>query len=138
EYFGNMGRPWGDAALVDQQTAGGIAWGLGEFPTLLIAMGVTYMWVKSDARETRRKDRAADRNKDAELGAYNDMFAQLAARDAAMAKSTPGPALPHLHHSKPGPGVGGATEGSATQNSSTADSNASEPGIPAGKQGEAH
>lgn len=84
EYFGNMGRPWGDSALVDQQTAGGIAWGVGEIPTLAIAMGVAYMWSKSDARETKRKDRAADRNKDADLDAYNDMFAQLAARDAVV------------------------------------------------------
>lgn len=83
EYFGNMGRAWGDSALVDQQTAGGVAWGVGELPTLVIAMGVAYMWSKSDARETKRKDRAADRNKDADLNAYNDMFAQLAARDAS-------------------------------------------------------
>lgn len=98
EYFGNMGRPWGDSALVDQQTAGGIAWGVGEFPTLMIAMGVAYMWSKSDARETKRKDRAADRNKEAELGAYNDMFAQLAQRDAKL--SDRGPALPHLPKGK--------------------------------------
>ncbi len=99
EYFGSMGRPWGDAALIDQQTAGGIAWGVGEFPTLLIALGVAYMWSKSDARETKRKDRAADRNKDAELGAYNDMFAQLAARDAVTDSSHRGPAMPHrLQH----------------------------------------
>lgn len=84
EYFGNMGRPWGDSALVDQQTAGGVAWGVGELPTLAIAMGVAYMWSKSDARETKRKDRAADRNKDADLNAYNDMFVQLAARDASV------------------------------------------------------
>ena len=97
EYFGNMGRSWGDNAMVDQQTAGGIAWGVGEFPTLLIALGVAYMWSKSDARETKRNDRAADRNKDADLDAYNDMFAQLAARDAAMVSAQSGPAMPHLH-----------------------------------------
>ncbi|WP_442778685.1 cytochrome c oxidase assembly protein [Arthrobacter sp. AQ5-05] len=84
DYFGNMGRAWGDSALMDQQTAGGIAWGVGEIPTLAIAMGVAYMWSKSDARETKRKDRAADRNKDADLDAYNNMFAELAARDATI------------------------------------------------------
>ncbi|MDD0859758.1 hypothetical protein NHF46_22790 [Arthrobacter alpinus] len=66
----------------------------------MIAMGVAYMWAKSDARETKRKDRAADRNKDADLGAYNDMFAQLAARDVSMAKRPPGPQLPHVQHAK--------------------------------------
>jgi cytochrome c oxidase assembly factor CtaG/putative copper export protein len=87
EYFGNMGRAWGGSALVDQQTAGGVAWGVGEIPTLAIAMGVAYMWSRSDARETKRNDRAADRNKDADLNAYNHMFAQLAARDASAPSS---------------------------------------------------
>lgn len=109
EYFGNMGRPWGDGALVDQQTAGGIAWGVGEVPTLAIAMGVAYMWSKSDARETKRKDRAADRNKEAELGAYNDMFAQLAQRDATV--SNRGPALPRSPRSKDKLDAGQPTSG---------------------------
>ncbi|GAA4655633.1 cytochrome c oxidase assembly protein [Arthrobacter cryoconiti] len=84
DYFGNMGRAWGGSALVDQQTAGGIAWGVGEIPTLAIALGVAYMWSRQDARETKRTDRAADRNKDADLDAYNDMFAQLASRDVSV------------------------------------------------------
>ncbi|MCZ2403130.1 bifunctional copper resistance protein CopD/cytochrome c oxidase assembly protein [Paenarthrobacter sp. Z7-10] len=83
-YFGNMGRTWGASALADQQTGGGIAWGIGEIPTLLIAIGVAMMWSRSDERETKRKDRAADRNNDADLTAYNDMFAQLAERDTKL------------------------------------------------------
>ncbi len=81
-YFGNMGRSWGDSAIVDQQTGGAIAWGIGEVPTVLIAIGVAIMWSRSDERETKRKDRAADRNNNADLTAYNDMFSQLAERDA--------------------------------------------------------
>jgi cytochrome c oxidase assembly factor CtaG/putative copper export protein len=81
-YFGNMGRSWGDSAIVDQQTGGAIAWGIGEVPTVLVAIGVAMMWSRSDDRETKRKDRAADRNNNAELAAYNDMFANLAQRDA--------------------------------------------------------
>ncbi|WP_207344900.1 cytochrome c oxidase assembly protein [Arthrobacter sp. E3] len=131
EYFGNMGRPWGDAALIDQQTAGGIAWGIGEIPTLAIAMGVAYMWSKSDARETKRRDRAADRNKEAELGAYNDMFAQLAARDAGMAESNRGPSLPHLHQQG-----GSAARGTGKDAEKPFDN--SEPGTPASTQGETH
>ncbi|WP_083508899.1 cytochrome c oxidase assembly protein [Arthrobacter alpinus] len=140
EYFGNMGRPWGDGALVDQQTAGGIAWGVGEVPTLAIAMGVAYMWSKSDARETKRKDRAADRNKEAELGAYNDMFAQLAARDATTTNR--GPALPHLPKAKhdagqPTSGAPGAEH--STDVSSTKDSTEiGGPDTPDATQGEAN
>lgn len=107
EYFGNMGRPWGDNALLDQQAAGGIAWGVGEVPTFLLAMGVAYMWSKSDARETKRKDRAADRNKDAELDAYNDMFAQLAARDAPRGGGRPAPDTTN----QSAPGQPGRTQG---------------------------
>ena len=81
-YFGNMGRDWGVSALEDQQLGGAIMWGIGEVPTVLVAIGVALQWSRTDARETKRKDRAAERNNDAELTAYNNMFAQLAERDA--------------------------------------------------------
>ena len=86
DYFGNLGRSWGQPALLDQQTGGAVAWGIGEVPTLLVAIGVAVMWSRSDERETRRTDRAADRNNDADLTAYNDMFAKLAERDAKVAE----------------------------------------------------
>ncbi|MUU71756.1 cytochrome c oxidase assembly protein [Pseudarthrobacter sp. GA104] len=86
DYFGNLGRAWGQSALADQQTGGAVAWGIGEVPTLLVAIGVAIMWSRSDARETKRVDRAADRNNDADLTAYNDMFAKLAERDAKLAE----------------------------------------------------
>jgi putative copper resistance protein D len=86
DYFGNLGRTWGNPALLDQQMGGAVAWGIGEVPTLLVAIGVAVMWSRSDARESKRTDRAADRNNDADLTAYNDMFAQLAERDARLAE----------------------------------------------------
>lgn len=86
DYFGNLGRTWGPSALVDQQMGGAVAWGIGEVPTLLVAIGVAIMWSRSDQRETKRVDRAADRNNDADLAAYNDMFAKLAERDARLAE----------------------------------------------------
>lgn len=55
--------------------------GIGEVPTLLIAIGVAVMWSRSDAREMRRSDRAAIRTNDADLDAYNAMLAQLEERD---------------------------------------------------------
>ncbi|WP_026536588.1 cytochrome c oxidase assembly protein [Arthrobacter sp. H14] len=80
-WFGNLGRPWGPSALEDQQLGGAIAWGIGEIPTVAVAIIVAMMWSRTDARETKRKDRAADRNNESELSAYNDMFATLAERD---------------------------------------------------------
>jgi cytochrome c oxidase assembly factor CtaG/uncharacterized membrane protein len=86
DYFGNLGRAWGQSALLDQQVGGAVAWGIGEVPTLLVAIGVAVMWSRSDDRESKRTDRAADRNNDADLTAYNDMFAKLAERDAKLAE----------------------------------------------------
>ncbi|MET4096006.1 cytochrome c oxidase assembly protein [Arthrobacter sp. UYCu712] len=86
DYFGNLGRTWGPSALLDQQMGGAVAWGIGEVPTLLVAIGVAVQWSRSDARESKRTDRAADRNNDADLTAYNDMFAKLAERDAKLAE----------------------------------------------------
>ena len=37
EWFGAMGRTWGDSPLVDQQVGGAIAWGIGELPTLILS-----------------------------------------------------------------------------------------------------
>lgn len=80
EWFGLMGRPWGPSAIEDQQRGGAVAWGIGELPTLLLAIGVAVSWARSDTREARRKDRAADRDGDAELEAYNAMLAKMAER----------------------------------------------------------
>ncbi|GHG57879.1 ABC transporter permease [Sinomonas cellulolyticus] len=85
-FFGNLGRAWGQSAIEDQQTGGGIAWGIGEIPTLILAVGVAVMWSKSDARETKRRDRAADRDHDADLEAYNAMFSRLQQRDEAQGR----------------------------------------------------
>ncbi len=81
DWFGNMGRPWGLSAIADQQHGGDIAWGIGELPTLVLAITVAVMWTRSDEREARRRDRQADRTNDAELADYNAMLARLAERD---------------------------------------------------------
>ncbi len=83
DWFGAMGRTWGDTPLVDQQTGGGIAWSIGEIPTVILAIVVAIQWSRSDERETRRRDRNADRTDDAELRAYNERLARLAERDGA-------------------------------------------------------
>ncbi|MDE8669986.1 cytochrome c oxidase assembly protein [Pseudarthrobacter sp. H3Y2-7] len=80
DWFTGLGRDWGLPPLADQQMAGAITWGIGEVPTLLIAIGVAVMWSRSDAREMRRTDRAADRNQDAELQAYNAMLSRMGER----------------------------------------------------------
>jgi len=85
DWFGAMGRTWGPTPLEDQNTGGGIAWGIGELPTLALALIVAIQWSRSDDREQKRKDRAADRSGDAELNAYNEMLARQAERDRKQA-----------------------------------------------------
>lgn len=87
DWFGNMGRAWGASAIADQHTGAGFMWGIGEVPTLLLAVGVAVAWSRSDERETKRRDREADRTGEAELNAYNDMFARLAAADRQRERS---------------------------------------------------
>jgi putative copper resistance protein D len=80
DWFGAMGWDLPITAIEDQQRAGGIAWSVGELPTLAVAIAVAMLWARSDDREQRRYDRKADRDGDAELEAYNRMLQQRAQR----------------------------------------------------------
>lgn len=77
-WFGNLGRDWGTRdAIADQQLGGSIMWGLGEIPTMVIAVIVGVQWSIADGRLAKRLDRQADRDGDADLVAYNEMLEQL-------------------------------------------------------------
>jgi cytochrome c oxidase assembly factor CtaG/putative copper export protein len=80
DWYGAMG--WGTSALADQQAGGGIAWSIGEIPTIALAIIVAIQWSRSDEKETRRRDRNADRTNEAELAEYNARLARLAKHDA--------------------------------------------------------
>ena len=80
DWYGAMGRPWGVSAIEDQQAGGGIAWSVGEIPTVILAIAVAIQWSKQDKKETTRRDRTADRTNEAELGEYNAMLERLNAR----------------------------------------------------------
>ncbi|WP_207481892.1 cytochrome c oxidase assembly protein [Microbacterium sp. SD291] len=85
DWFGSMGRDWGPAPMDDQYIGGGIAWSIGEIPTLILAITVAIQWSRSDTRLQRRRDRHADRTGDAELEEYNAQLAALAERDRRQA-----------------------------------------------------
>lgn len=82
DWFGAMGRTWGQSPLMDQQTGGGIAWGIGEFPAGILTLMVSMQWAKSDARDAKRLDRASDRSGNKDVEAYNQMLEQMAKRRA--------------------------------------------------------
>lgn len=77
DWYGAMGRPWGESALADQQTGGGVAWSVGEIPTLVLAIALALSWSRSDDKEAKRLDRKADRDDDADLRAYNEMLERM-------------------------------------------------------------
>ncbi|MDN5746795.1 MAG: cytochrome c oxidase assembly protein, partial [Nocardioidaceae bacterium] len=81
DYFGRLDLPWMTNPIADQRTGGAIAWGVGEVPTLVLAITVAWQWFKSDDKESTRRDRRVDRDGDAELAAYNAHLAGLARHD---------------------------------------------------------
>ncbi|SEG70394.1 putative copper resistance protein D [Actinacidiphila yanglinensis] len=66
--------------LSDQTAAGGIAWAFSEIPSVVVLVALLFQWYTSEKRQARRTDRAAERNGDAELVAYNAYLASLQAR----------------------------------------------------------
>ncbi|SJN17156.1 Copper resistance protein D [Microbacterium esteraromaticum] len=85
EWFGSMGRTWGATPMEDQYVGGGIAWSVGEIPTMVLATVVAIQWSRSDDRLQRRRDRHADRTGEAELEEYNAQLAALAEKDERIA-----------------------------------------------------
>jgi putative copper resistance protein D len=78
DYFGSLGRTWGAGLLSDQRLGGGIAWGIGDVPAIVMAVILAIQWARDDDREAQRLDRAADQDGDADLVAYNQMLVRLA------------------------------------------------------------
>ncbi|MFE7127087.1 cytochrome c oxidase assembly protein [Streptomyces sp. NPDC057617] len=67
-------------ALTDQNAAGGIAWAFSEIPSVLVLLALVYQWYRSEQRQAKRSDRAAERDGDKELAEYNAYLASLQAR----------------------------------------------------------
>ncbi|MGW0600003.1 cytochrome c oxidase assembly protein [Streptomyces sp. NPDC002776] len=78
--FENPPASLGIDALSDQNAAGGIAWAFSEIPSVLVLIALLFQWYRSEQRQARRTDRAADRDGDKELEAYNAYLASLNAR----------------------------------------------------------
>jgi putative copper resistance protein D len=77
-YWTAIDRPFRTDLLSDQYLGGGISWAMGEIPLVLVLGALFVQWIRSDRREARRLDRAADRDDDAALQAYNAHLRDLA------------------------------------------------------------
>jgi putative copper resistance protein D len=88
DFFNALHLSWMTNPIGDQQKGGGIAWGVGELPTMLLALIVCVQWMRSEAATAKRRDRQAERDDDAELRAYNAQLAALAGRGPVTERST--------------------------------------------------
>ncbi|MFL5996307.1 MAG: cytochrome c oxidase assembly protein [Streptomyces sp.] len=80
ETFKNPPASLGIDALSDQNYAGGIAWAFSEIPSVLVLIALLFQWYGSEQRQAKRTDRAADRDGDKDLEAYNAYLASLNTR----------------------------------------------------------
>jgi cytochrome c oxidase assembly factor CtaG/putative copper export protein len=80
-FYHSLHLSWHTDLLGDQRLGGGMAWAAGEIPLVVVMIALLVQWSRSDQRTARRLDRAADRDDDSELAAYNAMLAELARRD---------------------------------------------------------
>ncbi|OEU89085.1 cytochrome c oxidase assembly protein [Streptomyces oceani] len=71
--------------LADQTLAGGIAWAFSEIPSLLVLLALLIQWYFSEQRQARQRDRAADRDGDQELAAYNAYLASMSSHGGSAA-----------------------------------------------------
>jgi cytochrome c oxidase assembly factor CtaG/putative copper export protein len=77
DWWASLGRTDTAALVADQQRGGAIAWGAGDLPSLLLGVALLVGWIRSDRQTSKRLDRQADRDDDAELKAYNARLAAL-------------------------------------------------------------
>jgi putative copper resistance protein D len=82
-FYRSLHLSWHTDLLADQRLGGGIAWAAGEIPLVIVMIALLVQWTRSDQRTAKRLDRAAERDDDAELAAYNAMLAELARRDTS-------------------------------------------------------
>lgn len=82
-FYRSLQLPWHTDLIGDQHLGGGIAWAAGEVPLVVVMIALLVQWSRSDQRDSKRMDRAADRDHDADLAAYNNMLAELARRDSS-------------------------------------------------------
>ncbi|MDO5032912.1 cytochrome c oxidase assembly protein [Corynebacterium sp.] len=81
EFYLSLDLPWPPELLKDQRVGGGIAWGFGQFP-LVVVFGKLFLdWLRDDRATARRHDAKADIDGDEDLAQYNAMLEQMSHGD---------------------------------------------------------
>ena len=86
EWYSIVRPPWVTDLLADSLTGGQIAWALAEIPSVIVMVVIAIQWSRSDDRESKRNDRQADRDGNAQMNAYNEHLARLAQHDKQLSE----------------------------------------------------
>ncbi|WP_040689278.1 cytochrome c oxidase assembly protein [Nocardiopsis lucentensis] len=97
EFYGEIDVPWLESRADDQYMGGGVAWALGEIPTLLVTIAMVRQWFQDDEKQERRRQRHSARgdSDDADMDAYNAYLAELDRRSRGAAAQTEGAPADH-------------------------------------------
>ena len=86
EWYSVVRPSWMTDLLADSLTGGQIAWAIAEIPSVLVMVVIAIQWSRSDDRESKRNDRQADRDGNAQMNVYNEHLARLAQRDQQLSE----------------------------------------------------
>jgi len=99
-FYRTLAEPWAGPLLADQAVGGGIAWGAGELPLVIVIVALVTQWARQDGRVAARTDRHLDAGTDESWEAYNAMLARLGTRDAAGGPAAQPAASPGREHER--------------------------------------
>ncbi|ACP33646.1 cytochrome c oxidase assembly protein [Corynebacterium aurimucosum] len=81
DFYESLNLPWNPNFVKDQRTGGGISWGFGQFPLVIVFGSLFRDWLREDRATARRYDAKADVDGDADLERYNAMLKQMGEGD---------------------------------------------------------
>ncbi|GAB2490846.1 cytochrome c oxidase assembly protein [Nocardiopsis aegyptia] len=86
DFYNQFEVPWLEGQAEDQYEGGGIAWALGEIPTVLVMLALVVQWSRDDEKEERRRERHSrrDGSDDADMDDYNAYLAELDRRSRGL------------------------------------------------------
>jgi cytochrome c oxidase assembly factor CtaG len=88
DFYRYISEPWAGNLLADQAVGGGIAWGAGELPLIIVIVALVTQWARQDSRVAARTDRHLDQGTDDSWDVYNAMLEKLQSRDQAPAPAS--------------------------------------------------
>lgn len=99
-WYSGVHPPWAGSLLDDQHLGAGIAWAFGEIPAAVVFLILVMRWMKTDAREQARLDRAAARaeanDEEDDLSRYNAFLAAAGAEARGERAPSAVPQIPRV------------------------------------------